>query len=61
MFGLYQFKTGFSDTVLQRWGSWDVPFRPVLFAFYRAAEAARMFYHRDVKKRLRARPRTADA
>jgi lipid II:glycine glycyltransferase (peptidoglycan interpeptide bridge formation enzyme) len=61
MFGLYQFKTGFSDTVLERWGTWDVPFRPVLVALYRAAEAARMFYHRGVKKRLKARPRTADA
>jgi lipid II:glycine glycyltransferase (peptidoglycan interpeptide bridge formation enzyme) len=61
MFGLYQFKTGFSDTVLERWGTWDASFRPVLFFLYRAAEAARMFYHRDLKKRLKARPRTADA
>ena len=52
MFGLYQFKTGFSDTVLERWGTWDVPFRPVLCALYRAAEAARMLYYRGVKKRL---------
>ena len=46
MFGLYQFKTGFSDRVLQRWGTWDAPFRPLLYASYRAAEAARMFYYR---------------
>ncbi|MGO9310367.1 MAG: lipid II:glycine glycyltransferase FemX [Spirochaetia bacterium] len=62
MFGLYQFKTGFSDKVLERWGTWDAPFQPVLFALYRAAEAVRMFYYRGVKKRLRGRgPRGADA
>jgi lipid II:glycine glycyltransferase (peptidoglycan interpeptide bridge formation enzyme) len=53
MFGLYQFKTGFSDTVLERWGTWDVSFRPVLCALYCAAEAARMLYYRRVKKHLR--------
>ena len=25
MFGLYQFKTGFSPAVTERWGTWDVP------------------------------------
>jgi lipid II:glycine glycyltransferase (peptidoglycan interpeptide bridge formation enzyme) len=61
MFGLYQFKTGFSDCVLERWGTWDAPFRPVLYALYRAAEAVRMFYYRSVKKRLRSRARGNDA
>ena len=55
MHGLYQFKTGFSETILERWGSWDVPCRPLLFALYRAAEAARMAWHRGLKKRLRRR------
>ena len=55
MFGLYQFKTGFSDTVLERWGTWDVSFRPALCALYRAAEAVRMLYYRRVKKHLRVR------
>jgi lipid II:glycine glycyltransferase (peptidoglycan interpeptide bridge formation enzyme) len=55
MHGLYQFKAGFSEMILERWGSWDVPFRPVLFSLYRAAEAARMFWHRSLKKRLRRR------
>jgi lipid II:glycine glycyltransferase (peptidoglycan interpeptide bridge formation enzyme) len=61
MFGLYQFKTGFSDCVLQRWGTWDAPFRPLLYASYRAAEAVRMFYYRSVRKRLRGRPQGNDA
>jgi len=61
MFGLYQFKTGFADNVLERWGTWDATFRPMLCSLYRGAEAARMFYHRDLKKRLRARPGAADA
>jgi lipid II:glycine glycyltransferase (peptidoglycan interpeptide bridge formation enzyme) len=55
MFGLYQFKTGFSETVLQRWGSWDVPSRPLLYRMYRGAEALRMFYYRTLRKRGRAR------
>jgi lipid II:glycine glycyltransferase (peptidoglycan interpeptide bridge formation enzyme) len=53
MAGLYQFKTGFSEEVLERWGTWDAPYRPVMCALYRAAEAARMFYYRRLKKRLR--------
>ena len=61
MFGLYQFKTGFSDNVLERWGTWDVSFRPMLAALYGAAERARMFYHRGLRKRLRARTRAPAA
>jgi lipid II:glycine glycyltransferase (peptidoglycan interpeptide bridge formation enzyme) len=56
MFGLYQFKTGFSDCVLERWGTWDAPFSPVPYWLYRSAEAARMFYYRRLRKALRARP-----
>ena len=58
MFGLYQFKTGFSDCLTERWGTWDVPFRPVLYSLYRAAEAVRMFYYRKLRKRLGRRGRT---
>jgi len=58
MFGLYQFKTGFSDRVIERWGTWDVPFRPLLYSLYRAAEAVRMLYYRKIKKLSRkTRPR----
>ncbi|MGA2766325.1 MAG: peptidoglycan bridge formation glycyltransferase FemA/FemB family protein [Spirochaetia bacterium] len=53
MFGLYQFKTGFSDRILERWGTWDVPYRRGMFSLYRAAERARLFYYRTVRKRLR--------
>jgi lipid II:glycine glycyltransferase (peptidoglycan interpeptide bridge formation enzyme) len=53
MFGLYQFKTGFCETVLERWGTWDVPYLPLLFVPYRMAERVRMFYYRGMKKRLR--------
>lgn len=61
MYGLYQFKTGFHDEVLQRWGTWDVPLRSFAYAAYSAAENARMIYHRTLKKRLRGRPRGNDA
>jgi lipid II:glycine glycyltransferase (peptidoglycan interpeptide bridge formation enzyme) len=53
MFGLYQFKTGFSDTVVERWGTWDIPYKPFLFGLYGMAEMARMFYYRGMRKRLR--------
>jgi lipid II:glycine glycyltransferase (peptidoglycan interpeptide bridge formation enzyme) len=55
MFGLYQFKTGFSECVLERWGTWDASFRPGLFFLYRIAEALRMLYYRNIKKRSRSR------
>jgi lipid II:glycine glycyltransferase (peptidoglycan interpeptide bridge formation enzyme) len=51
MFGLYQFKTGFSECVLERWGTWDAPFLSGLFLLYRVAEALRMLYYRNMKKR----------
>jgi lipid II:glycine glycyltransferase (peptidoglycan interpeptide bridge formation enzyme) len=53
MYGLYQFKTGFNETVLERWGTWDVRLRPVLCAAYGAAEAVRLFYYRTLRKALR--------
>jgi lipid II:glycine glycyltransferase (peptidoglycan interpeptide bridge formation enzyme) len=61
MFGLYQFKTGFSEKVLERWGTWDAPYRPLLYALYRVAEAGRMYYHRSLRKRSRARNRGSDS
>jgi lipid II:glycine glycyltransferase (peptidoglycan interpeptide bridge formation enzyme) len=61
MFGLYQFKTGFSDKVLERWGTWDFIYRPMLFAPYGVLERARMSYYRVHRKRGRARGRGAEA
>jgi lipid II:glycine glycyltransferase (peptidoglycan interpeptide bridge formation enzyme) len=61
MYGLYQFKTGFHDDVLRRWGTWDVPLRPLAYAAYGAVENARMIYYRTLKKRLRGRPQGNDA
>jgi len=55
MYGLYQFKTGFSDCVRERWGTWDVPFLAGAYLLYRAAEAARMLYYRNIRKRGRNR------
>jgi lipid II:glycine glycyltransferase (peptidoglycan interpeptide bridge formation enzyme) len=55
MYGLYQFKTGFNEAVLHRWGTWDAPYRPLLYAAYRGAEALRMLYYRRLKKRQRGR------
>jgi lipid II:glycine glycyltransferase (peptidoglycan interpeptide bridge formation enzyme) len=55
MYGLYQFKTGFTEKVLERWGTWDVPFLPIRFRAYAAAESARLFFFRVVRKRKRDR------
>jgi lipid II:glycine glycyltransferase (peptidoglycan interpeptide bridge formation enzyme) len=52
MYGLYQFKTGFSGRVLRRWGTWDYPYRPAAYALYAIAERARLFFYRSVRKRF---------
>ena len=59
MFGLYQFKTGFSQNVVKRWGSWDVPYRSLPYLAYRSAETVRAFYFRRLKKGLAARASAA--
>jgi lipid II:glycine glycyltransferase (peptidoglycan interpeptide bridge formation enzyme) len=59
MFGLYQFKTGFSDRIVERWGTWDVPCRRPAFLLYSLAEAARMAFFRGLRKRGARRRRTA--
>jgi lipid II:glycine glycyltransferase (peptidoglycan interpeptide bridge formation enzyme) len=58
MYGLYQFKTGFSDRVLRRWGTWDVPYHSLPFLLYSSAEAARMAFFRGMRKRGVRRRRT---
>jgi lipid II:glycine glycyltransferase (peptidoglycan interpeptide bridge formation enzyme) len=60
MFGLYQFKTGFNEEILQRWGTWDVPVRPLAYAAYSTAENVRMFYYRSLRKKTRGRARGND-
>jgi lipid II:glycine glycyltransferase (peptidoglycan interpeptide bridge formation enzyme) len=55
MYGLYQFKTGFSERIIERWGTWDVLYRPGFCFLYGVAEEARLFYFRSLKKRLRRR------
>jgi lipid II:glycine glycyltransferase (peptidoglycan interpeptide bridge formation enzyme) len=50
MAGLYQFKTGFGGKIVHRPGSWDYPYRPLLYRLFRAAEAFRK-KRRDAKKR----------
>lgn len=52
MHGLYRFKTGFSERILRRWGTWDAPYSPALHAGYRTAESVRMFLLRSARKRL---------
>jgi len=51
MYGLYRFKTGFGGTIVNRPGSWDYPLRPIGYALYRRAEAARRWYYKRFKKR----------
>jgi lipid II:glycine glycyltransferase (peptidoglycan interpeptide bridge formation enzyme) len=52
MHGLYLFKTGFGGIPAHRVGSLDLPLSP-LYGPYRAAEAARTFWHKRVVKLLR--------
>jgi lipid II:glycine glycyltransferase (peptidoglycan interpeptide bridge formation enzyme) len=55
MFGLYQFKTGFSPLLVQRWGTWDAPLNRPVHAAYAAAERLRMWWFRVARKRLTGR------
>lgn len=50
MAGLYRFKTGFGGKIVHRPGSWDYPYRPLLYRLFRAAETFRK-KRRDAKKR----------
>ena len=49
--GLYRFKTGFGGSVLHRLGCWDVPLKPALYSGYKAAEKARNYYYKTIRKR----------
>lgn len=53
MHGLYLFKTGFGGAIIHRAGSWDIALAPFAYALFRAAEAARTWYFKDFRKRLR--------
>ncbi|MFP4567043.1 MAG: lipid II:glycine glycyltransferase FemX [Spirochaetaceae bacterium] len=51
MHGLYRFKTGFGGRLLHRAGGWDYPARRGGYTLYRAAERARTFYYKRIRKR----------
>lgn len=52
MAGLYRFKTGFGGDIVHYAGSWDVPLVAPAYALWRAAEALRAFWFKDLRKRL---------
>ena len=53
MSGLYRFKTGFGGDIRHYAGAWDYVLRPARYAAFRAAERARLFWHKTVRKKLR--------
>ncbi|HQO66233.1 MAG TPA: peptidoglycan bridge formation glycyltransferase FemA/FemB family protein [Spirochaetales bacterium] len=52
MSGLYRFKTGFGGEIRHYAGAWDYVLRPAAYAAFRAAERARLFWHKALRKRL---------
>ncbi len=52
MSGLYRFKTGFGGRIVNRYGCYDVPYKPVSYGLYSIAESLRMFYYKTLKKRM---------
>lgn len=52
MHGLYRFKTGFGGRILDRLGVWDYLSQPVRSRLYAAAEGARDYYHKVLRKRF---------
>ena len=51
MYGLYRFKTGFGGEILHRPGCWDYPCKKTAYSAFRAAERARTFYYKKLRKR----------
>jgi len=54
MAGLYRFKTGFGGRIVHRPGSWDFPCRPLVYFFFRTAEALRKKLRTFRKKKKRS-------
>ena len=52
MSGLYRFKTGFGGEIRHYAGAWDYVLRPAAYAAFHAAERARLFWHKTIKKKL---------
>ncbi len=50
MAGLYRFKTGFGGRVVHRAGCWDARVQPLRAALFCAAERARTFYFKRVRR-----------
>ena len=50
MAGLYRFKTGFGGLIIKRPGTWDYPYKPVVYYFFKKAESLRK-KTRDIKKK----------
>jgi lipid II:glycine glycyltransferase (peptidoglycan interpeptide bridge formation enzyme) len=57
MAGLYRFKTGFGGRIIHRPGSWDFPLRPMAYSAFRKAEALRLWYYKDFRKRGGTKPK----
>ena len=55
MAGLYRFKTGFGGKIVHRPGSWDFPYRPLVYRLFRGAETLRKNL-RTIKKRIKKLP-----
>jgi lipid II:glycine glycyltransferase (peptidoglycan interpeptide bridge formation enzyme) len=51
MTGLYRFKTGFGGKIIHRPGSWDYPYKPILYALFRSAEHLRKKVRDSHKRR----------
>ena len=50
MAGLYRFKTGFGGRIVHRAGCWDARVQPLRSALFCAAERARTFYFKRVRR-----------
>jgi lipid II:glycine glycyltransferase (peptidoglycan interpeptide bridge formation enzyme) len=50
--GLYRFKTGFGGRFVNRYGCYDVLFKPLYYRGYSIAEKARTYYYKKIKKGL---------
>ncbi|MDR1838535.1 MAG: peptidoglycan bridge formation glycyltransferase FemA/FemB family protein [Treponema sp.] len=52
MAGLYRFKTGFGGQIIHRPGSWDYPYKPVVYSLFNIAETLRKKLRDQKKKKI---------
>ena len=58
MAGLYLFKTGFGGQIIHRPGSWDYPYKPLVYSLFNTVESLRKKIMNRRKRRIAKKPQS---